>query len=76
MSKIAEQKALKIVKQYDYPWDTGSIFKGYVQGYDQAMQDLLEKACEWLMHNNDWHDGEVDFYVKNFKNYMQNESEN
>jgi len=71
MSKIAEQKALEIVKQYDYPWDTGSIFKGYVQGYDQAMQDFLDKACEWLSKQP--MSRPMFWTVEDFKNYMEEE---
>ena len=84
MSKIAEIKALEAYPicncyndEHMRKEDVNIELRiGYEEGYDQAMQDFLEKACEWLMHNNDWHDGEVDLYVKNFKNYMQNESEN
>lgn len=83
MIQISEQKALEaypidIIPDDDTMGFTSSdrneiIRFGYIKGYDQAFQDFLEKACEWLMHNNDWHDGEVDFYIKNFKNYMQDE---
>jgi len=81
MSKIAKQKALEIVKQYDYLWDTGSIFKGYVQGYDQAMQDFMEKACKWLedtqLENFICRDDGIYFenekFVEQFKNHMKNE---
>ena len=56
MSNIAEQKVLEA-----YPILFGerngydSTFKdrreSYIKGYDQAMQDFMEKACEYLKRN-------------------------
>lgn len=52
----------------------------YIKGYDQAMQDFMEKACDYLQKNL-WRvvieDGEFrQRFVTDFKNYIQNESEN
>lgn len=82
MSKIAEQKALEAypptplnVSLVDY-----NLFKRtfYAKGYDQAFQDFLEKAEMYLktrvyynMHSNN-----VTAAMQDFKNYMQDESEN
>lgn len=52
----------------------GEIAKHYNNGYNQAMQDLLKKACEWLEENAILrlvHDDEA--FVEKFKNYMKNE---
>lgn len=83
MSKIAETKALEAypptplnVSLVDY-----NSFKRtfYVKGYDQAMQDFLEKAEKYLVPHiqsillGDMHDTSV--FVQDFKNHMQNESE-
>ena len=84
MSKIAEQKALEAypptplnVSLVDY-----NSFKRtfYAKGYDQAMQDFLEKACEWLKENlYDYYDDVDDertsdaLLIQDFKNYMQKE---
>jgi len=44
-----EQAAIAIAKKHDYPWDTGSIAKGFRLGAEWADKTfLLEKACEWL----------------------------
>lgn len=74
MSKISEQKALEA-----YPILFGerngydNTFKdrreSYIKGYDQAMQDFLEKAKEFFIEQ---HAG----MFTQFKNYMQDESEN
>ena len=57
----------------------------YTKCYDQAMQDFLEKAEEWLSENSYkyiWYDefyhrkGMSDEFIDDFKNYMQDESEN
>lgn len=34
---------------------------------------FIEKACEWLRCNNNLHDGEIDDYVNDFKNYIEGE---
>lgn len=52
MSKIAEEKAKIAFREFlaRHNW-SGNIELGYKMGYDQAMQDFLEKACEWLSKN-------------------------
>lgn len=84
MSKISEQKALE-----EYPikirhsMDSNRNHReGYIKGYDQAMQDFFEKACEWLedtqLENFICRDDGIYFenekFVEQFKNYMQNEA--
>jgi hypothetical protein len=63
---------------------------GYIVGYNQAFQDFLEKAEEFFyeqfnIHPHDCHVvqyvsdtplEDIDGFVEQFKNYMQNESEN
>lgn len=88
MSKIAEQKALEVYplpkeESYSTAFINQETFNsakrtGYAKGYDQAMQDLLTKACEWLHHNTmrelvlDSESTElVEDFVDDFKNYMQ-----
>lgn len=82
MIKISEQKALE-----EYPikirraMDSNRNHRaGYIKGYDQAMQDFLEKACDWLKHTEGYiitsegGDSEIDnTFIKDFKNYMQDE---
>lgn len=81
MSKIAEQKALEAypIESHEFHDDFWKERNCYVKGYDQAMQDFLEKACEWLNENQDIYFGTSCIYRKelfeDFKNYMQNESE-
>ena len=54
MSKISEQKALEAYPMDEYEFDKAKKSNiersryAYIKGYDQAMQDFLEKACEWL----------------------------
>lgn len=54
MSKIAEHKALKAYPMDEYEFDKAKKSNierrrfAYIQGYDQAMQDFLEKAEKWL----------------------------
>lgn len=82
--RISEQKALEAypptplnVSLVDY-----NSFKRtfYAKGYDQAVQDFLEKAEKYLVPHiqsillGDIHDTSV--FVQDFKNYMQDESEN
>ena len=87
MSKISEQKALEVYpKSNEEPYSTGFINQetfnvskrtGYIKGYDQAMQDFLEKACEWLNENQDIYFGTSCIYRKelfeDFKKHMQDE---
>lgn len=50
MSKISEQKALEAYPVCEDTDEFNRIYerKAYIQGYDQAMQDFLEKACMFL----------------------------
>ena len=85
MSKIAEQKALEA-----YPIviseQTVSCRLSYSEGYDQAMQDFLEKAERYLQ-NTLYGRVEIEVYgtlipdiickkgfIENFKNYMKKEA--
>ena len=93
MSKIAEEKALEaypikitrsetktsIGEKYDANYINRQI---YIKGYDQAMQDFLEKACEWLVKNAQKYMPSsysilppYDTYnmIHDLKNYMQDE---
>lgn len=93
MSKIAVQKSfkeypLRTLKDFEKDFERVEVFDGniferqaYIKGYDQAMQDFLEKACEWLkdtqLENFICFDDGICFnnekLVERFKNYMQNE---
>jgi hypothetical protein len=91
MSKIAEKKALE---EYPLPQEesesTAFINQetfnsakrvGYIKGYDKALQDFLNKACNWLESNfidkeivsmGIWHKF-TDKDIEQFKNYMDKE---
>lgn len=47
----------------------------YEKGYDQALQDFLKRACDWLQKEVvDNYIGIIwDDCIQDFKNYMQNE---
>ena len=76
MSNIAEQKALEaypIIEGNSIDWGqyedlNEDTREAYIVGYDQAMQDFLEKAKEFFIENH------IGMFTQ-FKNYMQNESE-
>ena len=84
MSKTAEQKALEA---YPTPLDDSPFVskgfidekrrEGYIVGYDQAMQDFLEKAEMYLRYRvyYNTHPNNINVAIEDFKNYMQNESE-
>lgn len=82
MSKIAEQKALEA---YPDPqilpgFDSNKHYReGYIVGYDQAIQDFLENAEKILTERMYFSDDEakelVEDFIKQFKNYIQDESE-
>jgi hypothetical protein len=90
MSKIAEKKALEAYP-IAYYRNGGGIDDAnasdravYQEGYNQAIQDFLEKACEWLKDNSKkyvicYEDGYSHYaynsMIDDLKNYMQNESE-
>ena len=89
MSKLAEQKALEA-----YPKDKLTAVEavnrakrfGYIQGYDQAMQDFMEKAekffneelftrfsgKEYRVTSNKCMN--LQQFIEQFKNYMKNEN--
>ncbi len=73
MSKIAEQKALEAY-QKDKLTAVEAVNRtkrfGYIQGYDQAMQDFLEKAMEYFKGKPIHH-----FWVEEFKKYMQDKKQ-
>ena len=49
----------------------------YNAGYDQAMRDFMEKACEWLSKNvRNYYSAYAtsDKLIEDFKNYIENES--
>ena len=81
MSKIAEQKALEaypIIEGNSIDWGqyedlNEDTREAYIVGYDKAMQDFLEKSCEYLRNNlGNYFNGKKQF-VEQFKNYMQDE---
>lgn len=122
MSKIAEKKALEAYPEIegsetyfdrDYictkPIDLNQQRrKGYIKGYDQAMQDLLKDANQYMylsdeigyayacgcrktmqdfldkaeeflylqLNNGSIECGNIERLIEDFKNYMQDESEN
>lgn len=84
MSKIAENKALEAYPEVKYKTlgmlEGGGLIEvdlniqnrdGYIKGYDQAMQDFLNKACEWLSKQP--MSRPVFWTVEDFKNYMEEE---
>ena len=80
MSKIAEKKALEAypVKELKDNFGTRDINRcmreACIQCYDKAMQDFLEKGCEWLEMKIICHSKrEYEELTEDFKNYMQNE---
>ena len=86
MSNLAEKKAKEIAKKLEasqaYKFDNFSVVCGAIECYDQAMQDFLEKTCEWLKDNSKkyvvcYEDGYSHYaynsMIDDFKNYMQDE---
>jgi hypothetical protein len=83
MSKLAEKKAEKRfpLRKIDNGstevyYNAGQLNhrKVYIEAYDQAMQDLIEKAEKWLEKHMPF--GEVSHEsvydcIQEFKNYMQ-----
>ena len=50
--------------------------KAFIEGYNQAMQDFLEKACEWLSKNaRNYFSAYAtsDKLIEDFKQYMEEE---
>ena len=88
MSKIAEQKALEAYPPHYQKLAGDGYFdmslekrEGYIRGYDQALQDFMEKAEEFFKnelyvsisdkicsHNNFT---SVSNFIEQFKNYMR-----
>lgn len=88
MSKIAEQKALETYPLPKEETESTSFINqetfnsakrtGYIVGYDQALQDFLEKAEKWLestFKSIAGYNCGGDL-MNNFKNYMQDEIQN
>jgi hypothetical protein len=80
MSKIAEQKALESYpicncynEQCMMQEDVNIELRiGYEEGYDKAMQDLLEKACDWLETKIICYSKrEYEELTEDFKNYIE-----
>jgi hypothetical protein len=81
MSKIAEKRVNELGYFKDSfnreEFTANDIFYCGVECYDQAMQDFLQKACEWLeMKIICYSKREYEELIEQFKNYMKNESEN
>jgi hypothetical protein len=81
MSKIAEKRVNELGYFKDpfnrEEFTANDIFYCGVECYDQAMQDFLQKACEWLeMKIICYSKREYEELIEQFKNYMKNESEN
>ena len=83
----AEERAFNYAStQKPTKLQVGEIAKHYNNGYQQAMQDFMKKAESFIENKVSdyfwWNQEEcfVDFdkeeCIKNFKNHMQNESEN
>ncbi len=79
MSKIAENRVHELGYFKD-PLDrqeftANDVFDCGVECYDQAMQDLLEKACEWLQKEvvDDYTGIIWDDCIQDFKKYMEEE---
>lgn len=81
MSKIAEQKALEAYPdtttfRLDIEDKNKPKREGYIKGYDQALEDFLEKAEKWIEDNFSISEGMSGYWVaNNFKNYIQKEKE-
>ncbi len=84
MSKIAENKVRELGYNKDIfnraEYTANDVFNACVECYDQAMQDFLEylKHCSAFtdMNGNTCIDNDLlNILIKQFKNHMQNESE-
>lgn len=88
MSKIAEKihnVALQKAEEYSKTHGNSIIEEvaygrgyktAYIECYDKAMQDFLEKACEWLSKNaRNYYSAYAtsNKLIEDFKNYMQKE---
>lgn len=84
MSKISEKKALEAYPKAPSPYYDDHILDrnvncraGYIKGYDQAMQDFMEKAEELLyfqLNNGSIECGNIEKLIEQFKNYMQDDT--
>ena len=83
MSKIAEKRTDEIIGEFHHGDHTdhsghNAQWVNFKEGYDQAMQDFLEKAEKWLEPTFK----DIAGYncggdlINDFKNYIQDESEN
>lgn len=85
MSKIAEKKVMELGYGIDplgrNEYSANDVFDAAVECYDQAFQDFMEKACEWLKSYRQETSDKTGYIagivndetIKQFKNYMQNE---
>lgn len=80
MIKIAEQKALEAYpilfsERNGYDNTFKDRRESYIKGYEQAMQDFLEKASKYLFDNlpHTWDITQTVSFIDNFKIYMQDE---
>lgn len=82
MSKIAEKKAKELGYSTDPlnrdEYTANDVFYAAVECYDEAIQDFLEKAEMYLKTRvyYNMHPNNVTTAIQEFKNYMQDESEN
>lgn len=87
MKEISEQKALEAYPKEtyydrdvcDYVDVNATRRDGYIKGYDQAFQDFLDKAEEFLylqLNNGSIECGNIERLIDDLKNHMQDESEN
>ena len=58
-------------EEYEDEWGTFPWGEDYVE-YTRT-DAFIEKACDWLRCNNNLHDGEIDDYVNDFRNYIKGE---
>jgi hypothetical protein len=80
MSEISEQKALEAYpilfsERNGYDNISKDRRESYIKGYDQAMQDFLEKAEMYLKTRvyYNMHPNNITTAIQEFKNYMQDE---
>lgn len=81
MNKTLEEKALEAYPEDWYrdcdgdSWDANEkLRKGYIKGYDQAVQDFLEKACVNFCKQCSWrckYEVTKEEYCKNLLDFKQ-----
>lgn len=80
MSKIAEKKVMELGYGTDSlgrnEYSANDVFEAAVECYEQSMQDLSERAEEFLylqLNNGLIECGNIERLIEQFKNYIQNE---